>query len=51
MDDQNCGNCRFIWDGGICRRYPESVGTSEERWCGEWQPKPVPTDQDDTEAA
>jgi len=37
---ENCKSCRFFSLGdrnmGICRRYPDTVNTSTNSWCGEF---------------
>ena len=39
-DKEYCITCRFFSLGdrsmGICQRYPTSVNTSSNGWCGEW---------------
>jgi len=39
-DKEYCISCRFFSLGdrsmGICQRYPTSVNTSSNGWCGEW---------------
>lgn len=40
-DKELCNSCRFFSTGdramGLCHRYPASVNTSDNNWCGEWQ--------------
>jgi hypothetical protein len=39
-DKEFCNSCRFFSTGdrsmGICRRYPTSINTSSNSWCGEF---------------
>jgi hypothetical protein len=39
-DKESCNSCRFFSVGdrsmGICRRYPATINTSSNSWCGEF---------------
>ena len=39
-DKEYCISCRFFSLGdrsmGVCQRYPASINTSSNGWCGEW---------------
>ncbi len=52
MNEQSCGNCRFLRIGNECHRRSPGPSTEEEvaafwpvvstnDWCGEWQSLPV----------
>jgi hypothetical protein len=39
-DKETCNSCRFFYKGdrnmGLCHRYPSSINTSSNSWCGEF---------------
>lgn len=39
-DKESCNSCRFFSSGdrgmGVCQRYPTSINTSNNGWCGEF---------------
>ena len=41
---QNCKNCYF-YDNYLCQRYPKSLLTDDDSWCGEWKKRKVMNDE------
>ncbi len=49
MEEENCGNCRYFFDYGQCRRHAprtkccnhadEFPRVSRFDWCGDWEKK------------